>query len=206
MSKGTRGLDDNRSILGLETPCLRAYAWKVVPPALSPSRATGAIACSLLLGLSSCGSESGLPTSIDGDSPPTPVVGRFGDLEFEAVLVQPAWDRLVGRVTLTNPSASPVTVRFPDTCVVLLRLYASDESLAIDAHSKRCLPFPVELTLAPGESHTYETNVLFFFVLGNSLPEGRYRATLYLRPEGGGELEIAVGRPRLERPPVELPL
>lgn len=156
----------------------------------------------LLLGLAACGSESGLPTGVDADAPPGPITGRFGELAFEARLVQPDWDRLVGTVTLTNPTAVPLAVRFPDTCVVLLRLYTLDESqLVVDAHSKRCLPFPVDLTLAPGESRTYETNVLFFFILGNSLPEGRYRATLYLRPEGGREVEIGVGLPRLVRPP-----
>ena len=158
----------------------------------------------LLVALAACGSESALPTGLDGDAPPGPIRGRFGELAFEARLVQPDWDRLVGTVTLTNPTAVPLAVRFPDTCVVLLRLYTLDASrLVVDAHSKRCLPFPVDLTLAPGESRTFETNVLFFFVLGNSLPEGRYRATLYLRPEGGGELEIAVGLPRLVRPPEE---
>jgi hypothetical protein len=104
-------------------------------------------------------------------------------------------------VTLTNPTAAPITLRFPDTCVVLFRLYnLVDERLVIDAHSKRCLPFPVEVALGPAESRTFETNVTFFFILGNELPEARYRATLYLRPEGRDEVEIAVGRPRLFRP------
>lgn len=157
----------------------------------------------LLLGLAACGSESGALTGIDGDATAT-IHGRFGVLDFEAQLLQPDWDRLVGRVTLVNPTSAPVAVRFPDTCVVLLRLYSlSDARVVVDAHSKRCLPIPVDVTLAPGESRTFETNVLFFFILGNSLPEGRYQATLYLRPEGGSEVEITVGRPRLVRPPEE---
>ena len=39
----------------------------------------------------------------------------------------------------------------------------------------------------PGElvgSVTPKNPTAFFFVLGNSLPEGRYHAVLYLRPEG----------------------
>lgn len=161
-----------------------------------------AAAVALLLGLAACGSESGLLTGVDADAPPGPIVGRIGELDFEAQLFQPDWDRLVGRVTVSNPTAAPVAVRFPDTCVVLLRLYSLVESrLVVDAHSKRCLPFPVDVTLGPGESRTFETKVLFFFILGNVLPEGRYQATLYLRPEGGDEVEITVGRPRLVRPP-----
>jgi hypothetical protein len=157
----------------------------------------------------------GVPTACDSDAggpfapaePEGPVVirGQIDELSFEAQLLQPAWDRLVGRVTLINPTDAPVAWRFPDTCVVLFRLYdLSDQRLVIDAHSKRCLPFPVDVPLDPGESQTFETNVTFFFILGNSLPEARYHATLYLRPEGREEVEIAVGRPRLFRPDDEM--
>jgi hypothetical protein len=152
-----------------------------------------------------CGGSGGPTTGPQGTGAPVPIQGRIGELTFQAQLVQPAWDRLVGRVTLANPTAAPVELRFPDTCVVLLRLYTLGEGqLAIDAHSKRCLPFPVEVRLAPGESRMFETNVTFFFILGNSLPEGRYRAIIYLRPEGRDEVEIAVGVPRLFRPADEM--
>jgi hypothetical protein len=133
-------------------------------------------------------------------------VGRIGDLTFSAQLLQPSWDRLVGRMTLTNPTAVPVALRFPDTCVVLLRLYRLvDEQRVVDAHSKRCQPLPVDVTLGPGESRTFESNVTFFFILGIEIPEGRYRATLYLRPDGVDEVEIGVGLPRLIRPEEEAP-
>lgn len=150
-----------------------------------------------------CGSDAGGPSapSAPAGSTPAPIQGRIGDATFQAQLVQPAWDRLVGRVTLTNPTAAPLALQFPDTCVVLLRLYTLVEGrLVIDAHSKRCIAVPVDVALAPGESRTFETNVTFFFILGNSLPEGRYRAVLYLRPEGRALVEIAVGLPRLVRP------
>ena len=162
--------------------------------------ARGAFLVSLALG---CGSDGRGPTGPPPTAPtgPVPIQGRIGELLFEAELVQPAWDRLVGSVTLKNPTAATVSLRFPDTCVVLLRLYTLvDGRLVIDAHSKRCIPVPVEVTLAPGGSQTFVTNTTFFFILGNSLPEGRYRAVLYLRPEGRELVEIAVGRPRLVRP------
>jgi hypothetical protein len=148
-----------------------------------------------------CGGENGGPAAPTGPSEPSPIQGRIGEVVFQAQLLQPAWDRLVGRVTLSNPTGAPVEFRFPDTCVLLLRLYTIVESqLVIDAHSKRCIEVPVDVTLAPGESRTFETNVTFFFILGNRLPEGRYRAILYLRPEGRPVVEIAVGLPRLVRP------
>jgi hypothetical protein len=148
-----------------------------------------------------CGGENGGPAGPEGPSEPSPIQGRIGEVVFQAQLLQPAWDRLVGRVTLSNPTGAPVEFRFPDTCVLLLRLYTIVESqLVIDAHSKRCIEVPVDVTLAPGESRTFETNVTFFFILGNQLPEGRYRAILYLRPEGRPVVEIAVGLPRLVRP------
>jgi len=158
-----------------------------------------------LVGLAlACGSEGGGPIAPVGPEGPVPIEGRIGELTFQALLLQPTWDRLVGRMTLTNPTGAPIALRFPDTCVVLLRLYdLFDQQLVVDAHSKRCLPLPVDVTLAPGELRTFESNVTFFFILGNVLPEGRYHATLYLRPEGVDEVEIAVGRPRLVRPPDE---
>ena len=165
---------------------------------------TRAVGFALCLGLAACGSESGVLTAVDGGDPPGPIRGRIGELQFEALLVQSAWDRLVGTVTLTNPTATPIDLRFPDTCVVLFRLYSLAESqLVIDAHNKRCRPVPVEVTLGPGESRTFETAVLVFFILGHSLPEGRYQAILYLRPEGRDEVQIAVGVPLLVRPPEE---
>lgn len=153
-----------------------------------------------------CGSGGGGPTAPEAPDGPVPIEGRIGELEFQALLLQPTWDRLVGRVTLTNPTGAPIEVRFPDTCVVLLRLYTLTESrLAVDGHNKRCLPFPVEVSLAPGESQTFETTVAFFAVVGIRLPEGHYRAILYLRPDAGDEVEIAVGTPGLFRPPDETP-
>jgi hypothetical protein len=107
-------------------------------------------------------------------------------------------------MTLTNPTGAPVALRFPDTCVVLLRLYRLvDEQRVVDAHSKRCQPLPIDVALGPGESRTFETNVTFFFILGIEIPEGRYRATLYLRPDGSDEIEVGVGLPRLVRPDEE---
>jgi hypothetical protein len=171
-----------------------------------PRRVPSALAVLVPLALA-CGAGGGgpsAPTTVP--AAPSPIQGRIGEIVFEARLLQPAWDRLVGRVTLTNPTAAPVALRFPDTCVLLLRLYTLAESqLVIDAHSKRCIEVPVDVALAPGESRTFETNVTFFFILGNQLPEGRYRAILYLRPEGRPVVEIAVGLPRLVRPVDESP-
>lgn len=167
-----------------------------------PALALGAILAGFAL---ACGSGDGGPT-VPQDPGPVPIEGRFGDLEFQALLVQPSWDRLVGRVTLTNPTPNAITLRFPDNCLVLMRLYGLfDNRLVADAHSKRCVPLPVEVVWEPGASRTFETNVTFFFVLGNEVPEGRYHVTLYLRPEGSDVVEIAVGKPRLRRPVGEAP-
>ena len=170
-------------------------------PRLRPGAAAGAALLALAL---ACGSEDLGPTLPEDPAAPQPVTGRIGELTFSAELLQPSWDRLVGRITLTNPTGAPVALGFPDTCVVLLRLYRlADEQRVVDAHSKRCQPRPIDVTLGPGESRTFETNVTFFFILGTEIPEGRYRATLYLRPDGSDEIEIGVGLPRLLRPDEE---
>ena len=168
---------------------------------MRPRAVTGAALLALAL---ACGSESLGPTVPADPSLPNPIVGRIGELTFSAQLLQPTWDRLVGRMTLTNPTGEVIALRFPDTCVVLLRLYRLvDEQRVVDAHSKRCQPVPIDVTLGPGESRTFESNVTFFFILGIEIPEGRYRATIYLRPDGSDEIEIRVGRPRLIRPEEE---
>lgn len=165
---------------------------------MRPRAASGGALLALAL---ACGTEELGPTVPEDPSLPNPIVGRIGELTFSAQLLQPSWDRLVGRITLTNPTADPIALHFPDTCVVLLRLYRLvDEQRVVDAHSKRCQPQPIDVPLGPGESRTFETNVTFFFILGVQVPEGRYRATLYLRPEGSDEIEIGVGLPRLIRP------
>jgi hypothetical protein len=148
-----------------------------------------------------CGSEDLGPTAPGDPSAPAPIVGRIGELTFSAQLLQPSWDLLVGRLTLTNPTGAPITLQFPDTCVVLFRLYRLvDERRVVDAHNKRCQNLPVHVTLGPGESRTFETSVTVFFILGIEIPAGRYRAILYLRPDGSDEVEIGVGLPRLIRP------
>jgi hypothetical protein len=161
----------------------------------------------MLLGLAlACGPDAAGPSAPERATGPVPIEGRLGDLRFQALLLQPSWDRLVGRLTLTNPTPNAVALRFPDSCVVLMRLYGLfDNRLVADAHSKRCLPQPVDVVLEPGASRTFEINVTFFFVLGNEVPEGRYHVTLYLRPEGSDLVEIAVGRPRLVRPDDGMP-
>jgi hypothetical protein len=82
-------------------------------------------------------------------------------LALGAILVGlPPWDRLVGRVTLTNPTANTITLLFPDNCLVLMRLYGLfDNRRVADARSKRCVPLPVEVAWAPGASRTFETNL-----------------------------------------------
>src|SRR5687767_4778263 len=87
---------------------------------MRPTAVTGAALLALAL---ACGTEDLGPTVPGDPSPPRPIVGRIGELTFSALLLQPSWDRLVGRITLTNPTADIIALRFPDTCVVLLRLY-----------------------------------------------------------------------------------
>ena len=127
---------------------------------MRPTAVPGAALLALAL---ACGTEELGPTVPEDPSLPNPIVGRIGELTFSAQLLQPSWDRLVGRITLNNPTGDAVALRFPDTCVVLLRLYRLvDEQRVVDAHSKRCQPVPIDVTLGPGESRTFESNVTFF--------------------------------------------
>ena len=50
----------------------------------------------------------------------------------------------------------------------------------------------MEVDLAPGETKTLETRSDAAAILGDSLPDGRYRLEAYLRG-GGGEVTIEAG-------------
>jgi hypothetical protein len=97
-------------------------------------------------------------------------------------------------VEVTNTSASSQSITFPDGCVVLMRAYDAQDALAWDsANDVACTQALVEVDLSPGETKTYQTGLVSgYTILGDDLPDGEYRITVYLRP-GGQTVEIEAG-------------
>lgn len=106
-------------------------------------------------------------------------------------------------VHVRNVGDTAKTLSFPDGCVVLVRAYREDSSqVAWDQGAiAMCTGALVEAELDPGESETFQTGSIgAAAILGDSLPDGRYRLEAYLRPMTGqvvveaGSADLAIAR------------
>ena len=97
-------------------------------------------------------------------------------------------------VELENESTTPQSVTFPDGCVVLMRAYDSGTEPVWDmGQTVACTLALVEVDLAPGQSEEFITGLVSAAsILGDSLPNGEYRITAYLRPGQVVELEAGM--------------
>lgn len=109
-------------------------------------------------------------------------------------------DFIAVQVTTTNLRDTPATLRFPDRCVVLMRVFLPGGGRQVfDQFNKTCRPDqPVTVTFEPDESKVFETNALTHFMLEDR-PEGFYDISVYLRPVDQPEIEIMVGTAELTR-------
>ena len=96
-------------------------------------------------------------------------------------------------VEIANGSTSPQSVTFPDGCVVLMRAYDNGTEPAWDmSGAVGCTQALVQVDLDPGSSEEFRTGLVSAAtILGDSLPNGNYRITAYLRP--GEIVELDVG-------------
>lgn len=90
-------------------------------------------------------------------------------------------------VEIRNGGVRPVTVEFPDGCVVLVRAYAEGASRPAwdQAAVVGCTDAIVQVTLGPGEMTRYTSATGAREILGDSLADGEYRLRAYLRPRAG---------------------
>ena len=129
----------------------------------------------------------GSPTDTDpGDDPITYQVTSFAIAESFPVQISVT-------VQMTNTSATPESVTFPDGCVVLMRAYGDGTEPAWDmSGAVGCTQALVQVDLTPGGSEEFQTGLVSAAtILGDSLPNGNYRITAYLRP--GQIVELDVG-------------
>lgn len=103
---------------------------------------------------------------------------------------------LYADLTMENVADQAVEVTFPDACVLLLRAYRSDDRTAEPAWDQQrgamCAQALVRHRLSPGETEQHGTRVDAGEILGDSLPDGRYYLTAFIRPDGR-EVEIDAG-------------
>ncbi len=103
-------------------------------------------------------------------------------------------------VELENESTTPQSVTFPNGCVVLMRAYDSGTEPAWDlGQAVGCTLALVEVDLVPGEREEFDTGLVSAAtILGDSLSNGEYRITAYLRP--GQIVELDAGMADLAVP------
>jgi hypothetical protein len=96
-------------------------------------------------------------------------------------------------VEIVNRSTTLESVTFPDGCVVLMRAYGVGTEPTWDmGGSVNCTQALVQVDLAPGDSEEFHTGLVSAqAILGDSLPNGEYRITAYLRP--GQIVELDAG-------------
>ena len=103
-------------------------------------------------------------------------------------------------VEILNESTTSRSVTFPDGCVVLMRAYDEGTEPVWDmGDAVACTLALVQIELAPGESEVFQTGLVSAAtILGDTLPNGEYRITVYLRP--GQVVELEAGRTDLSLP------
>ena len=114
----------------------------------------------------------------------------------ETLLLESFPVQVATNVEITNPASAPVTVTFPDGCLVMLRVYRDAERtrLAWDmARGFGCTGALVPVTVPGGESKIISApTVSAATILGDSLPNGRYYFSAMTRP-GGVPLLLRAG-------------
>lgn len=123
-----------------------------------------------------------------------PVVGGITYRVTSFVIAESFPVQLGITVELENESTTLQSATFPDGCVVLMRAYDSGTEPVWDmGQTVACTLALAEVALAPGESEEFNTGLVSAAsILGDSLPNGEYRITAYLRPGQLVELEAGV--------------
>lgn len=127
------------------------------------------------------------------------------DIEYAATLrVMESFPvQIAADVTVTNHRGEPVRIVFPGGCVALLRAYVVDTNDPVwdQGQDFACTLALVSIDLEPGASESYTTPTSSARdILGDALPDGSYRITVYLRPDDEvveidtGTVELAIPR------------
>jgi hypothetical protein len=133
-----------------------------------------------------------------------PAAPALRGLDFEADLDVVARSplRFVPFVRIENRRPTAVTLTFPIACVGLVRAYEERRSAPVwqQAEGQDCPRAPLPVALMPGaEREIRIREVSAGEILGRNLPDGSYRLTVLLEPDGH-VLEVEAGRADLERP------
>lgn len=150
-----------------------------------------------------CGGAVDFPAGPETAAPPEPVTRVQDGLIYRAAFVLQREDVVVVEVTITNPGSARREVVYADYCVALLRAYWSPGSgLAWDQREgkTRCHEEVRAIALEPGASTTFQARTSALTILDGE-GRGSFTIAAYVRPVGGTEVELVLGRVPLAFPP-----
>ncbi|HUP00646.1 MAG TPA: hypothetical protein VM737_03880 [Gemmatimonadota bacterium] len=127
------------------------------------------------------------------------------DFQSEIAILESFPVQLAGTVQITNRRETAVSLTFPDDCVALLRIYDREGARNAPVWDQRgspaCEPKPLTVALAPGGTAAVRVpTVSAYEILSDNLPDGSYRVTVYLQPNGNvieaeaGSVDLAIPR------------
>lgn len=130
----------------------------------------------------------GCTSTSDDDVTGTPDRNRtIGDIELsaETMVMESFPVQLRTVVTARNTSPDPVRITFPDGCVVIIRAYrdAARSGQPVWEQASACTMALVPVDFAPGETKTFTNGTDAREILGDSLPDGRYWLSAFIRPD-----------------------
>ncbi|MGQ0560780.1 MAG: BsuPI-related putative proteinase inhibitor [Gemmatimonadota bacterium] len=156
-----------------------------------------ALGFALLLALAACGRPEPAGPARDASQI---VVQDNVSYHAETLLLESFPVQVATNVSIRNRADSPVTITFPDGCVVQLRVYrdAARTALAYDmARQFGCTMALVPVTLAANGTKEFSAPTISASkILGDSLPNGRYYFSAVIRPNGR-QLVIPAGSAEL---------
>lgn len=128
------------------------------------------------------------------------------DFHPEILVMESFPVQLAGSVQITNRRERGVRLTFPDDCVALLRAYDHDGTRNAPVWDQRGLPacdadpsFSLNIP-AGGTVAVRVPTVSAYDILGDDLPDGTYRLTVHLEPNGqvveaeAGAVDLAIPR------------
>jgi len=153
-----------------------------------------ALAALALASLAASGCRTAPPA---GETGPSALRG----IDFRAAVAAEGDAGLAPTMTIVNRRATPVLLSFPVTCYGIVRAYEkSGRTVPVWEQARDACPDgTVRVNLLAGEEKTVSLeSVEASHVLGEDLPDGTYRFTVVVAPEGQ-VLEIEAGEEELAR-------
>ena len=159
------------------------------------------IGCGVVAMAAACSNTSRDPSDPGPGGSQTLVQNNI-EYRAESLFLESFPVQVVANVEITNLTGAPVTITFPDGCLVALRVYRDADRTRLAYDSSRdfgCTQALVPVTIGAGESRELSTPPISAArILGDSLPNGTYYFSALVRPNGQ-QLQLRAGSGNLAK-------